>query len=76
MAKRYEEVLEVCDYIITFEMVFGLLGLEGCFLASVNTGGRLRYRMFKNAVCRNRDKGYERQKLVVSGSKLLYSLTQ
>ena len=57
-------------------MVFGLLGLEGCFLASVNTGGRLKYRMFKNAVCRNRDKGYERQKPAVSGSRLLCGLTQ
>jgi hypothetical protein len=57
-------------------MVFSSLGLEGCFLLSANTGGRLKYKMFKNAVCRNRDKGYEPQKPVVSGSRLLYSLTQ
>jgi hypothetical protein len=31
MAKRCREDWEVSDYIITFEMVFGLLVLEGSF---------------------------------------------
>jgi hypothetical protein len=48
----------------------------GMFRILVNMGVRVRYRMFKNTVCRTTHKNCEQQKPGVSKCSLLYNLTQ
>jgi hypothetical protein len=46
------------------------------FLIFINTEGKLRHKIFKNAICTARHKGCELQKVGVTGRSLLYNPIQ
>jgi hypothetical protein len=65
--------VKVSTYVITLEIICFTKG-GGLFSRSVNTGGRLRYRIFKNTIEPDM-KAANYKKPGVSGSSLVYNLT-